>query len=62
MNRISVYLRESIEELRLVRWPTRRQAVRFSGVVIVFVLISAVIFGIIDLGLSELIKFLLSLV
>lgn len=62
MNKILSFIKESIEELRLVRWPTRKQAVRFSGVVIVFVAICAVIFGVIDFGLSELIRLLLSLV
>lgn len=60
MNAIMTYINESLEELRHVRWPTRRQAVRFSLVVIAFTGISAIIFGIIDIGLSELMKLLLS--
>lgn len=60
MNAISTYIRESLEELRLVRWPTRRQAVRFSAIVLVFTFACAVAFGLIDFGLSELVKFLLS--
>jgi len=46
------YISASIEELRQVRWPTRQQAVRFSAIVIGFVVICAVIFGAIDLALS----------
>ncbi len=60
MNAITSYINGSIEELRQVRWPTRQQAIRFSGVVIIFVAISALFFGVLDLGLSELIKVLLS--
>lgn len=60
MNAITTYINEALEELRLVRWPTRQQAVRFSGVVIVFVLVCAVVFGAIDFGLSELIQAVLN--
>lgn len=59
MDRISAYINESITELRAVRWPTRQQAVRFSGVVIAFVAASAVFFGIVDFGLAELMKVML---
>ena len=60
MNALINYINESLEELRHVRWPTRRQAIRFSAVVIAFTGISALVFGIIDIGLSELMKLLLS--
>lgn len=42
------YLRACLEELRHVTWPTRRQAVRLSTIVIAFTLGSAAVFGIID--------------
>ncbi len=60
MNAITTYFRECMEELELVRWPTRQQAVRFSAVVIVFMAVSAAVFGFLDFGLSELVRFLLS--
>jgi preprotein translocase subunit SecE len=60
MNAITTYINEALEELRHVRWPTRQQAVRFSAVVIAFTGIAALAFGIIDIGLSELIKALLA--
>lgn len=62
MNAITTYINEALEELRLVRWPTRQQAIRFSGVVIVFVLACAVVFGAIDFGLSELIQAILNFI
>ncbi len=58
---ITSYFTESIQELELVRWPTRQQAVRLSTVVLIFTLICSAVFGLIDLGLSELVHFLLSL-
>jgi preprotein translocase subunit SecE len=56
MHSIITYINESLEELRHVRWPTRQQAIRFSAVVVGFVLICGAVFGLIDLGLSELVK------
>jgi preprotein translocase subunit SecE len=56
MNRLIAYINDSLEELRHVRWPTRQQAVRFSAVVIVFVLICGAFFGFMDFALSELVK------
>lgn len=53
MKAILTYFRESIEELRKVRWPTRRQAVRLSVITLVFVSACAVAFGAIDVLLSE---------
>jgi len=60
MNSIISYINGALEELRLVRWPTRQQAIRFSAVVIIFTALSALFFGLIDIGLGELIKTLLS--
>lgn len=62
MNRFTAYINDSLEELRHVRWPTRQQAIRFSGVVIAFVIVSAIVLGGIDFGLSKVIQALLSLV
>jgi len=60
-NQISAYLNESIEELRHVRWPTRQQAIRLSGIVLIFTFAASAVFGVVDFLLSELIKGLLSL-
>jgi preprotein translocase subunit SecE len=59
MNSIMNYINDSITELRQVRWPTRQQAIRFSAVVIIFVAISSIFFGIIDIALSEIMKAIL---
>ncbi|HAI98913.1 TPA: preprotein translocase subunit SecE [Candidatus Peribacteria bacterium] len=60
MNAITRYIRESLEELRHVRWPTRQQAVRLSVIVLVFVAGSAVLFGAVDFALAQLVRLLLS--
>ncbi len=56
MNSLSVYIRESLEELRLVRWPTQQQAIRLTLIVVGFIAVSAAFFGLIDAGLFELIR------
>lgn len=57
---ITGYLRESLEELRHVRWPTRNQAIRLSAIVLGFTIASALVFGAFDFLLSEIMNFLLS--
>ncbi len=60
MNSIAKYISDALEELRHVRWPTRQQAFRLSGIVIVFTAAAAAVFGVLDLGLSKGLQFLLS--
>jgi preprotein translocase SecE subunit len=62
MNSIVNYINGALEELRQVRWPTRQQAIRFSGIVIVFVLACSALFGAIDFGLSELMQAVLNFI
>jgi preprotein translocase SecE subunit len=61
MNKITTYINESLQELHAVRWPTRQQAVRLSGIVIAFVAASTVVFGAVDFGLAKVVTLLLSL-
>ena len=42
------YFAESFQELNSVTWPTRRQAVRITVIVLIFMVLSAVILGIVD--------------
>jgi len=46
--RISLFIREVIAELRKVIWPTRKELVTYTGVVIVFVLVMAGIVALLD--------------
>ncbi len=61
MTTISTYIRDAVQDLRQVRWPTRQQAVRFSAIVIGFTLVCAVLFGVIDFILSLALQAILSL-
>ena len=56
MNAILQYIQGSLEELRLVRWPTQQQAVRLTVIVIAFIAVNAAFFGIVDAVLVEVIR------
>ena len=59
---VSNYFKEAIQELELVRWPTRQQAVRLSIVVLAFTLVSSAAFGFVDFALAALLRMALSVV
>lgn len=61
MNTVVIYFRESLEELRHVRWPTQQQAVRLTVIVMIFIAITSILFGIIDAGFSEILRLTLPL-
>ncbi len=50
------FLREVNVELKKVTWPTRQQTIGLSMVVIVLVFIISLFLGVIDIGLSSLIR------
>lgn len=61
MASLTSFVQDAVTELRQIRWPTRQQAVRLSIIVILFTVACTVIFGLIDIGLSNLLKELLTL-
>lgn len=61
MSAVTTYVRDALEDLRQVRWPTRQQAIRFSAIVIGFTLACAIVFGVVDFVLSLALKGILSL-
>lgn len=56
MNAIIQYFNGSLEELRHVTWPTQQQAVKLTGITIVFIIVSAAFFGIVDGVFTEAIR------
>ena len=54
------FLREARAELRKVTWPTPKEALASTSVVIVVVIIVSIFLGIIDLGLTRIIRLVLS--
>jgi preprotein translocase subunit SecE len=53
--RIALFYRQVIAELRKVVWPTRRELLTYTWVVIVFVTVLATIVAILDLGFAKLV-------
>lgn len=52
MNAVS-YLRETISELKLVRWPTRDQTIKLTVIVIVISLLMGAYIGSLDLTFTK---------
>ncbi len=57
---ISQFLREVRIELSKVTWPTRKDTIASTSVVLVIVILIAIFLGIVDLGLSRLMRILLN--
>lgn len=47
-NPVQSYFRETIGELRKVSWPTRREALQLTGLVIVVMIVVGIILGLTD--------------
>ncbi len=59
MNKAVQFVSQAKAELKKVTWPSRKQTLASTGVVIVIVAIMALYLGIIDLILAKLVKFIL---
>jgi len=59
MNKAIQFVSQAKAELKKVTWPTRKQTLASTGVVMVIVAIMALYLGIIDLILAKLVKFIL---
>jgi len=53
--RLTLFLRQMVAELRKVIWPTRRELITYTWVVIVFVTIVTLIVGAYDLVFTKLV-------
>ncbi len=54
-----LFLKEARTELSKVTWPTTRQAIASTSVVLVVVLVVSLILGIFDFGLVKMMKLIL---
>ena len=52
MNKIKQYLKDSIQEFNSVTWPTKNQAIRISMIVFIFMIVSAIVLGAVDMFLA----------
>jgi len=58
-NFITRWWRETIGELRKVSWPTPKEALSLTRIVIIVILVMSAILGLFDLGFTRLISWLL---
>ena len=52
---IATYLKQVVAELRKVIWPSRKQMVSYTSVVLVFLVFVVTLIGLVDLGLAKLV-------
>jgi preprotein translocase subunit SecE len=58
-NRLQKWWRETIGELRKVNWPTRKEALRLTWIVIVVIVIMGSVLGLLDFGFTKLISLII---
>lgn len=54
--RIAKFFRNVVSELKLVTWPTKKDLISYSTVVVIFILVMAAIIFVMDLGLDALLR------
>jgi len=52
-----LFLAEVVSELRKVTWPNRKETLGTTGVVLVLVILLAIYLGLVDYGLSHMVRF-----
>lgn len=60
-NKVIKYFIDSYQELRKVTWPTRKQLIQDTAIVIISAVVVTAFVGVVDLGLSKLIEYLVSI-
>lgn len=58
-NAITNYIKGSSEELSKVVWPTKQQAIKLTIIVLVFCVLSAILFGALDYLFNLLYEFII---
>ena len=48
-NRLQRYFRETMGELRKVTWPTRREAINLTRIVVLVIVVLSAVLGVLDL-------------
>ena len=59
ISRVTRFLKEARVELRKVTWPTPKEALASTSVVIVVVIIMSLFLGVVDIGLTRIIRLVL---
>jgi preprotein translocase subunit SecE len=59
IEKVRHFLRETLMELKKVTWPTPKQTVASTSVVIVVVILVSLILGMVDFGLTRILRLML---
>lgn len=59
MQRIVKFVQDVIREMKKVSWPKRKELTRYTITVLSTVAFFAIFFAVLDVGISELIRFIL---
>ncbi len=59
MNKLTTYIKESIEEMKKVTWPTKKETYHYTVIIIGISLTMAMFLGLLDYGFSEGLKAML---
>ncbi len=59
LQKITQFIKEAKLELKKVTWPTPKQTMASTAVVIIIVFIVAIYLGIVDFALAKMVKFIL---
>jgi preprotein translocase subunit SecE len=60
LDKVAQFFREVKVELKKISWPSRNETIASTSIVIIIVLIIGMFLGIVDVGLSKIIKMILS--
>ena len=60
-NRIAKFFKETKAELKKVSWPTRKQLINNTLIILAFIIITGVILSVLDIGFNKLIGLLTEL-
>ena len=61
MANVGVFFKNVMSEMRKVSWPKRKELTRYTVIVLSTVIVMAIFFAIVDLGISELFRWYLEL-
>lgn len=53
--RLGLFMRQMVAELRKVIWPTRKELITYTSVVLVFVVFMALVIALFDLGIARIV-------
>lgn len=59
MQQLTKFFREVVREMKKVSWPKRKELVNYTITVLATVAFFTVFFTVVDLGISELVRFIL---